>query len=98
MKKTWEVPVMEEIKKYLLVGEDLQEELYIGKANDIALLYKAFEKEEVYLPRFFDEPKFSMDKIYGLSIENDRYMSVVNSDFLVRVMLDMFEGIYLVEA
>ena len=67
-------------------------ELVIGTAREIKSLWKNLVKKTNFCPVFCEEPKFNMDKMYGIYINDTNYgeftngMVVVNSDTCLEII------------
>lgn len=64
--------------------------LYVGTTEEIKALYKSIARNQCtnIIPTFCDPPKFSEYKtMYGLSIDSDNHMQVINSDTALNILL-----------
>lgn len=64
--------------------------LYVGETSQIKAMYKSIarNKDTEIRPLYSDEPQFSETKqMYGLNIEEDKWMTVVNSDTVLHILM-----------
>ena len=81
------------MKEFLITDSDSGEysNLYVGSTEEIKAIYKSIvragNKTDVY-PLFTDSPIFSENKtVYGLEIEQDNSMTILNSDTVLSILL-----------
>lgn len=74
------------MRKYLF-KEDMFS-LIVGTDREIRSLYKNLEKHGFY-PEFSGSPKFRSATMYGITIDNKGQYQVVNSDTVVRFLIDI---------
>lgn len=89
------------IKKFLVSDEyDIDTDTYyIGKTSDIKAMYKSIVRNRTSnLSRMFlTTPKFSDSKdMYALCINNENYVTIVNSDTMLSILMD--NNLHIVEA
>ncbi|MCM1327305.1 MAG: hypothetical protein NC249_11860, partial [Lachnoclostridium sp.] len=64
---------------------------YVGATADIKAMYKSIarNKNTEISPMFCDAPKFSEQKqVYALCIDKDNWLTVVNSDTMLSLILE----------
>lgn len=79
-----------QVKKEADWGKDKYLDYYVGETADIKALYKSIRRNKWtnLVPLFVESPKFSENKsVYALCIENDKYVSVVNSDTMLHMII-----------
>lgn len=75
------------IKRFALQDNS---DLYVGETKEIKAMYKSIvrSKNTDIRPLYADAPIFSENKqFYGLLIDHDNWMTVVNSDTVLAILL-----------
>ena len=62
--------------------------LVVGTDREIRSLYNNLERHG-YMPTFSDFPKFRTGGMYGITIEKDGWYQIINSDTVVRFLIDI---------
>jgi hypothetical protein len=80
------------IKKYISLNnrDDVDVTYLLGNTSEIAEKWKELvnDEEHDYIPLFAEEPIFSERKeMYAIAIDNDRFITVVNSDIFLKMIL-----------
>ena len=83
---------MAAIKNYIIEDENGVDysAMYVGATSDIKAMYKSIARNQNngIIPMFCDSPKFSENKqVYALDIDSNGYMTVVNSDTAMSILL-----------
>nr|DAH16048.1 MAG TPA: hypothetical protein [Caudoviricetes sp.] len=72
-------------------GDIISCDVYVGVASEIKALYKTLlrhEEKHKCRPYDSDFPEFNPLKLYGLAIEDDGFMSVIDADTILHLILD----------
>lgn len=80
------------MREFLLTDRDENNTttLFVGTTEEIKALYKSIQRNSpTIIPTFCDPPKFSDNKMmYGLCIDDDNSMQVVNSDTALSLLFN----------
>lgn len=79
------------MRRYYMHDVDDTYTLVVGTDREIRSLYTRLERHGFY-PTFTNFPKFRYGGMYGITIEKDGWYQVINSDTVVRFLIDINRG------